>query len=88
MPVLPEALVTLMTEDFGKKRRTVMIAEAEKFAAYLSQIIEQHPDSKFLLTTQNQDYQKVLEKMCDGYANVTVTLTNIYNTSLSISGST
>ena len=55
-----------------------MIAEAEKFAASLSQIIEQHPDSKFLLTTQNQDYQKVLEKMCDGYANVTVTLTNIY----------
>lgn len=78
MPVLPEALVTLMTEEFGRKRRTVMIAEAEKFAASLSQIIEQHPDSKFLLTTQNQDYQKVLEKMCDGYANVSVTLTNIY----------
>lgn len=78
MPVLPEALVTLMAEEFGRKRGTVMIAEAEKFAASLSQIIEQHPDSKFLLTTQNQDYQKVLEKMCDGYANVTVTLTNIY----------
>lgn len=78
MPVLPEALVTLMTEEFGRKRGTVMIAEAEKFAAFLPQIIEQHPDSKFLLTTQNQDYQKVLEKMCDGYANVTVTLTNIY----------
>ena len=78
MPVLPEALVTLMAEEFGRKRGTVMIAEAEKFAASLSQIIEQHPDSKFLLTTQNQDYKKVLEKMCDGYANVTVTLTNIY----------
>ena len=54
MPVLPEALVTLMTEDFGRKRRTVMIAEAEKFAASLSQIIEQHPDSKFLLTTNKR----------------------------------
>lgn len=78
MPVLPEALVILMTEEFRRKRGTVLIAEAEKFAASLSQIIEQHPDSKFLLTTQNPDYQKVLEKMCDGYANVTVTLTNIY----------
>ena len=79
IPVLPKALVTLMMEAFRQKRGTVMITEAEKFAAYLSGIIEEHPDSKFLLTTQNQDYQKVLEKMCDGYKNVSVTLTNIYH---------
>ena len=78
MPVLPEALIVLMTDELGRKPGTVMIAEAEKFAASLCQIIEQHPDSKFLLTTQNKDYQKVLEKMCDGYANVTITLTSIY----------
>ena len=49
IPVLPKALVTLMMEAFRKKRGTVMITEAEKFAAYLSGIIEEHPDSKFLL---------------------------------------
>jgi type I restriction enzyme M protein len=76
---LPNALVKLMTEEFGNKRKTVLIAEAEKFAASLSQIIEEHPDSKFLLTTQNQSYQRVLEKICVGYKNVSVKFTNIYH---------
>lgn len=78
MTVLPEPLIELMQDGFESDPRNVLITEAEKFSPMLSRIIEEHPNSNFLLTTQNVSYQKALARIVENYANAEIKLTDIY----------
>lgn len=78
MPVLPGALVELYKKRLVKKPETVLIAEAERFVPNLQSIVDASPDSKFVLTTQKQVYQQAFENIFDGYDNVEILQTNIY----------
>ena len=63
MPLLPEALVNVYAERFAIHPQTVLIAEAEKFVPNLQAMIDENIDSKFVLTTQNMIYARVLENI-------------------------
>lgn len=78
MPVLPSALVEVYKERLLNKEETVLIAEAEQFAPNLQRIVDDNPNSRFELTTQNVIYAKALENVFDGYDNVSITITSIY----------
>lgn len=78
MPVLPTALVDVYTERFSSKPRTVLIAEAEKFVPNLQRMVDDHINSKFVLTTQNAVYARALGYVFEGYENVDIIQTDIY----------
>lgn len=78
LPLLPEPLINVYEKRFSNKTETVLIAEAEKFVSHLLCIVDEHINSEFVLTTQNAIYVKALEYVFDGYENVEIFLTSIY----------
>lgn len=77
-PLLPKALVNVYTDRFVFHPQTVLIAEAEKFVPNLQSIIDENINSKFVLTTQNMIYARVLENIFGKYDNVEVLISDIY----------
>lgn len=77
-PLLPKALVNIYKQRFSTKPETVLIAEAEKFVPNLQSMIDEGPNSKFVLTTQNTIYARVLEIIFEKYDNVEVLISDIY----------
>lgn len=78
MPLLPEALVNVYAERFAIHPQTVLIAEAEKFVPNLQAMIDENIDSKFVLTSQNMIYARVLENIFEKYDNVEILVSDIY----------
>ncbi|MDI7817370.1 restriction endonuclease subunit S [Clostridioides difficile] len=80
MPVLPTVLVNEYEKRFEKdiEPETVLIAEAERFVPNLQNLVDNHINSKFVLTTQNAVYARAFEKVFEGYENVKVVVTDIY----------
>lgn len=79
MPLLPKALVNVYEDRFAIHPQTVLIAEAEKFVPNLQPMIDKNINSKFVLTTQNTIYARVLESIFGEYDNVDVLLSDIYH---------
>ena len=78
MPLLPKALVNVYVDRFAIHPKTVLIAEAEKFVPNLQSMIDENIDSKFVLTTQNMIYARVLENIFEKYDNVEILVSDIY----------
>lgn len=80
MLVLPTVLIKEYEKRFEKdiEPETVLIAEAERFVPNLQALIDNHINSRFVLTTQNNVYAKAFEKVFEGYDNVKIVVTDIY----------
>ncbi|MCH4000633.1 MAG: restriction endonuclease subunit S [Lachnospiraceae bacterium] len=75
--LVPEPLMKIMTEHLDGAA-TALIAEGEKFVPFLKSTVDAHPDCKFTITSQNALYAKVIERIFEGYENVTVSDESIY----------
>jgi len=73
----PDPLMKVM-EEYIEGASTVLIAEGEKFVPNLKTTVDAHLDCDFTITSQNALYVKVIERVFEGYDNVTVIETNIY----------
>lgn len=78
MPLLPSALIDVYAERFSTEPKSVLIAEAEKFVPNLERVVSKNINSRFVLTTQNVVYAKVLEYVFSRYDNVEVVQADIY----------
>lgn len=76
--LVPEVLLKKMTETIEEGKKKILITEAEKFVPNLKTLIDEHDDCAFTLTSQNALYARALEKIFDGYKNVSIINTNIY----------
>lgn len=78
MLVLPMPLLELMMNGFDNSPKTVLVAEAEKFSPCLSSVLDEHPNTHFVLTTQSINYQKVLSRIVKDHENAELILADIY----------
>lgn len=78
MPLIPKALANVYANRFVIHPQTVLIAEAEKFVPNLQPMIDENINSKFVLTTKNIIYARVLENIFETYDNVEVLISDIY----------
>ena len=78
MSVLPLALIDEYKTRLSNKYETVLIAEAEQFVPCLQGLVDDNPNTEFVMTTQNVIYAKAIENVFDGYENVSVIITSIY----------
>ena len=78
MSVLPLALINEYKTRLSNKYETVLIAEAEQFVPCLQGLVDDNPNTEFVMTTQNVIYAKAIENVFDGYENVSVIITSIY----------
>lgn len=76
--LVPKALLAKMAEAIEEGKKNILITEAEKFVPNLKSLIDEHNECAFTLTSQNTLYVRTLEKIFDGYKNVSVVNTNIY----------
>ena len=77
--LLPAVLIQKMKDAFEKKPDTVLVAEAVCFVPHLREIVEENPDSEFVLTETNIRNASVLETVFKGYENVTVVNASVYS---------
>lgn len=77
--ITPEALLSQMTAFIKDETKTVLIAEAERFVPNLKATVDAHKKCKFTLTSTNALYARIIERMFDGYKNVTVVNANVYS---------
>jgi restriction endonuclease, S subunit len=77
-PILPPVLIDVYMERFKKNPKTVLLAEAERFVPYLQKMVDEHINAEFVLTTQNESYAKIFKNLFEGYANVEILMTDIY----------
>ena len=75
--LVPEPLMKIMAERL-EGVETALIAEGEKFVPFLKSTVDARPDCKFTITSQNALYAKVIERIFEGYNNVTVSGESIY----------
>jgi len=78
IPILPPVLIDVYMERFNKNPETVLLAEAERFVPYLQKMVDEHINTKFVLTTHNTSYAKIFEYLFEGYENIEILLTDIY----------
>ena len=67
MSVLPLALIDEYKTRLSNKYETVLIAEAEQFVPCLQGLVDDNPNTEFVMTTQNVIYAKAIENVFDGY---------------------
>lgn len=79
MPLIPKVLLDVYQERFSIGPETILVAEAEKFAPNLKSMVDENINSKFVLTTQNTIYARILENLFDGNDHVEICVTNIYS---------
>lgn len=75
---IPKVLIDEFEKHFKPNTKLVLIPEAEKFAPNLSEIVVNHPDCEFVITTMNSVSKALLDEMFKEYSNVTVEQTSIY----------
>lgn len=76
--ILPEALIKVYEEHFKNNTETVLIAEGEKFAPCLQRIVDNHINSNFTITCDNEVSANVIKKIFTEYDNVEVVIASIY----------
>jgi len=78
-PVMPEALIKVYQEHFKNNTETVLIAEGEKFVPFLQEIVDNHINSNFTVTCENEVWLNIISKIFREYDNVEVLMTSIYD---------
>ncbi|MBX4150741.1 restriction endonuclease subunit S [Paenibacillus lautus] len=76
---IPKVLITEFKKHFKPNTNTVLIPEAEKFAPYLTELVNRHSDCEFFITTMNSVSKVLLDEIFKDYANVIVEQTSIYD---------
>ena len=74
----PKVLIDEMAKQFSKSTKTVLIAEAEKYTPYLTDLIQGHEECRYTITSMNIFSYHILKEMFEEYENVEVLLTSIY----------
>lgn len=77
--LLPEILIQKMKSAFQSKPKAVLIAEAVCFVPHLREIVDENPDSEFVLTDTNTRNTSVLQTIFNGYENVTILNASVYS---------
>lgn len=77
--ILPKALIKVYQEHFKSNTETVLIAEGEKFVPCLQEIVDNHINSNFTITCENEVGVNVITKIFREYDNVEVVMASIYN---------
>ena len=75
---LPKALIEHFEGFFESDTKYVLIAEGEKFTPNLKSMVDAYPKCDFTITTTNPAYTAILGRVFQGYRNVRVVTTSIY----------
>lgn len=73
-----DEVIDLYTKLFKDNVASVLIAEAESFAKKIKGIIQSYPNCNFVLTSPNTLNYEILQSIFEGYDNVSIINTNIY----------
>lgn len=76
---IPSVLIDEFEKHFKPTTKLVLIPEAEKFTPNLSELVNNHSDCEFVITTMNNVSKALLDEMFKGYSNVVVEQTSIYD---------
>lgn len=76
---LPQPVIDIYRGRLDNNPSTVLIAEAERFAVGLKDIVDSRPDIFFTLTTSNFTYAEIMCNEFDLYDNVKVLVADIYS---------
>lgn len=76
--LVPEPVIDLFKERFDENTETVLIAEGEKFAPHLREIIDEFAGREYTITTMRHSYKVIFDEIFDSYENVKVVETSIY----------
>lgn len=76
--LVPDALMEKMTSHITEDTKTVLIAEGEKFVPNLKAVVDHYPACLFTITSENDLFANILGRIFEGYTNVQVVTTNIY----------
>ncbi|MEK4272537.1 restriction endonuclease subunit S [Paenibacillus sp. FSL R7-0026] len=76
---IPKVLVSEFEKYFNPDTKTVLIPEAEKFVPYLTELVTQHDDCEFFITSMDNVSKVILDEMFKDHRNVIVELTSIYD---------
>lgn len=76
---IPKVLIAEFEKHFNPNTNMVLIPEAEKFAPYLTEIVNRHSDCEFFITTMNSVSKVLLDEMFKEHVNVFVEHTSIYD---------
>ena len=75
---LPKPLIEHFEVFFEFTTKYVLIAEGEKFTPNLKSMVDAYPECDYTITTMNPAYTAILERVFQGYRNVRVVTTSIY----------
>lgn len=75
---IPAVLIELLETSITNETKSVLIPEADKFAPYLGELIDRHPECEFTLTAMNELHVTILKKAFAEKYNVEVLHTSIY----------
>lgn len=78
LSILPESLIKVMEGGFKRDPESVLIVEGEKFVTRIVEMIESHPGTHFTVTSQREVYTELLRTITEGYCNVTIVESNVY----------
>ena len=77
-PAVSTALFNEYNRHFTIKSGSVLIAESEKFFPNLRQLVDDHPECTYTLTTERFDNIEILKRIFAGYTNVEIVNAGIY----------
>ncbi len=75
---LPRPLLDQFEGYFELNTKYVLITEGEKFTPNLRTLVDEHPGCDYTITATNPAYTAILEHVFQGYRNVRVVTTSIY----------
>ena len=75
---VPAVLVEQFAEKIDPDTKTILIAEGEKFTPNLKELVDRFPACEYTITTMAPGYELILKRIFDGYKNVSIVLTSIY----------
>lgn len=75
---IPPVVVKLFDEKIDIGTKSILIAEGEKFAPNLRNIVDAHQECFFTITTMSPAYKTIMENIFINYSNVTVVQASIY----------
>lgn len=75
---IPAVLIEQFSQYFDPETKSVLISEGEKFTPNLKELVDSFPHCDYTITTMNDRYQFMLEKVFQGYKNVTIVVASIY----------
>lgn len=75
---VPKVIIDKYEEHFQPETESVLITEGEKFTPYLKQLVDKYSYCEYTITCRNELYRHILCRIFEGYRNVNVVCTSIY----------